>query len=126
MSTKTVKNSLRFRISKNKSGQLEFKSIVKHPMENGFRRDKTSGQLVPPDFIENFTVSIDGVECIDLQLSANVSKNPFFLFDFTKPVIDGQLVNVTWVDNRGAIVSYDSTIAFDNKHAHNFTGQYTP
>lgn len=124
MSSKNIKNNLRFRISNDKSGIQVFKSIVKHPMENGFRRDKASGQLVPADYIKKFTVSIDGVECIELQLSENVSKNPFFGFDFVTQVIEGQLINVTWVDNRSHIVAYDSIISFDDKGAHNFTGQY--
>jgi len=126
MSVPNNKNDLRLRISKNKSGHMVYKSIIKHPMETGHRRDHKSGQLVPADFIEKFSLSVDGVECIDMRLSANISRNPFFGFDLPQQIKDGQLITVTWIDNRGERVSYDSMVAFDAKHAHNFIGIYNP
>jgi len=76
------KNSIRIRISKNKKAEQVFKTVILHPMETGFRRDKNSGQPVPADYIEDFRIYIDGKNVFEIKFGRNVSKNPYLSFTF--------------------------------------------
>ena len=58
---------------------IEIKSLIKHPMETGLRKNKETGAFIPAHFI--------------------VSKDPFFSF-FVRAEASGPL-KMTWRDNKG-------------------------
>ncbi len=103
---------------KDNAGQIVFKAIVIHPMETGYRRDKKTGKKIPADFIENISVSIEGETLIEMQLGINISKNPFFAFDIMQQLSSGQQLNISWTDNYGDQVSYESVLHFDERGTH--------
>lgn len=88
----------------------DIKALLTHPMENGRRKDMKTGQIVPLHFIQTMTVSVAGKTVIDAQLSAAVSKNPYFAFK-VKGAKAGDKVVLNWVDNKGEKATGEATVA---------------
>lgn len=108
-----LKNSLRIRITMEKNGEQVFKALLSHPMETGYRRDPRTEQYIPADYIEDLHISVDGKKYFDIILGENVSKNPFLSFTFTAPLVDNQLMEISWVDNNKREITYECLIKFD-------------
>jgi sulfur-oxidizing protein SoxZ len=68
-------------------------------METGQRKDD-KGQTFAMNFIQTFTVSLNGKTIIDGQLNTSISKNPLFAFK-VRGVKAGDKLSVAWVDNLG-------------------------
>ena len=77
----------------------EVRILMQHPMETGLRKDD-KGQTLPAQFIQSFTVSLNGKPIIDGQLNTSISRNPLFSFK-VRGVKGGDKLAVTWVDNTG-------------------------
>lgn len=73
--------------------------LVSHEMESGQRRD-TTGKVVPAWFIQSISAVHNGKTVMSAQWGPAVSKNPFVQFAF-KGGKAGDVVAVTWVDNKG-------------------------
>ncbi|MEO5333890.1 MAG: thiosulfate oxidation carrier complex protein SoxZ [Magnetococcus sp. YQC-5] len=83
-----------------KKGDLALiKTLIKHPMESGLRKDKTTGEVIPAHFIQEITAEYGGATVMKTMWSGAVSKNPFFSF-YLKVDKPGP-VNVVWKDNKG-------------------------
>jgi len=115
---------LRYRIKQDKDDQLQFKMLIGHPMETGYRRDKATGKKIAANYIEKFRVDVDDKNLIEMILGPNISKNPFFGFIVVEPIYTGQLVVVTWFDNLANEVSFESVVDFDQTGTHRFSGSY--
>ena len=89
-----------------KGEAFEIKSLIKHPMESGLRKDKETGELIPAYFIESVVVEYGGKEVLKARWTGAVSKDPYFSF-FVKAQATGPL-KITWKDNKG--LSFDSSI----------------
>jgi sulfur-oxidizing protein SoxZ len=85
-----------------------FKSLIKHPMETGLRKDKATGETIPAHFINEVTVEYNGKMVMKSAWSGAVSKNPFFAFP-VKAVVTGP-VKVTWKDNKGGVFSVEAPL----------------
>lgn len=77
----------------------ELRILMQHPMETGQRKDE-KGQNIPMNFIQTFSVNLNGKPMIDGQLNTSVSKNPLFTFK-ARGIKAGDKVTVTWVDLTG-------------------------
>ena len=77
----------------------DIRVLMNHPMETGLRRDG-SGNLVPPHFIQEVTVKINGKTVIEGQISQGVSRNPVFSFRL-KGAKKGDSIEISWLDNKG-------------------------
>ncbi|MCE1181980.1 MAG: thiosulfate oxidation carrier complex protein SoxZ [Rhodocyclales bacterium] len=77
----------------------DIRVLMQHPMETGQRKDE-SGALVPLNFIQTFSVSLNGKPMIEGQLNTSVSKNPLFAFK-ARGIKAGDKLAVSWVDNLG-------------------------
>ncbi len=77
----------------------DIRVLLQHPMETGQRRDE-GGAIMPPNFIQTFTVSHNGKPLIDGQLNTSVSKNPLFAFK-ARGIKPGDKLGVSWSDNLG-------------------------
>ena len=87
----------------------DLRILMQHPMETGLRKgDK--GQTLPAQFIQSFTVSLNGKPIIDGQLNTSISKNPLFTFK-ARGVKSGDKLAVTWVDNTGDKRQDELTVA---------------
>ena len=87
----------------------EVRILMQHPMETGQRKDD-KGQTLPAQFIQSFTVSLNGKPIIDGQLNTSISKNPLFTFK-ARGVKGGDKLAVTWGDNTGDKRQDEITIA---------------
>lgn len=78
---------------------VEVKLMIRHPMESGLRKDE-NGKKIPAHFIETLEVKCNEKLVFDAYLGMAVSENPFIQFSF-KGGAKGDLLEVTWKDNRG-------------------------
>ena len=116
------KNSIKLRIANNAKGEQVLKAIFSHPMETGLRLDKKTREKIPADYIKDLRVSVDGESYFEIMWSESVSKNPYLTFVFAKPVIDGQQMNIYWVDNNQKETSYDFVVRMEQGRSFRFSG----
>lgn len=83
-----------------KGNTCVFKSLIKHPMETGQRKNKSTGKLIPAHFIQEVVCKHNGKTVLDALWSTAISKNPFLSFEFTGAK-KGDTVSLSWVDNKG-------------------------
>lgn len=83
--------------------------LMQHPMETGQRKDE-NGQTVPMNFIQTFTVSLNGKAVVDGQLNTSISRNPLFTFK-AQGIKVGDKLSVTWTDNLGERRQDDTVVA---------------
>jgi len=83
-----------------KDGITEVKALIKHPMENGLRKELETGKLVPAHFIEEVTCEHNEKVVMSAIWSGAISKNPYCAFQF-KGGAQGDKVKLTWKDNQG-------------------------
>ena len=79
-------------------GVIDARVLMAHEMETGTRKD-ASGKIVPAWFIQEVTCQVNGKTVMSAQWGPAVSKNPFLQFKARGKA--GDMVTVTWVDNRG-------------------------
>lgn len=91
-----------------RDGMVNVKVLMSHEMETGQRKD-SSGNLVPPHFIQNVSATYQGKTVLRAQWGPAVSKNPFLEFNF-KGGQKGDKVVVTWEDNKGEKRTDEATI----------------
>ncbi len=120
MKTKIKKNDIRFRVSIDEKNECVFVCVITHPMETGFRKDRKTGKKIPAEWVNKFSVSVDGDEVINMDLSSNLSKNPLLGFDFTDEIKNGQLIQVTWLDSKAEKFSHSTVVNYDDKGRHNY------
>ncbi|MBF0623642.1 MAG: thiosulfate oxidation carrier complex protein SoxZ [Magnetococcales bacterium] len=82
-----------------KGSMVTIKTMVKHPMESGLRKDKDTGQTIPAYFIQKVEATYLGQPVMKAEWTGAVSRNPFFSFNL-KATATGPVV-VTWTDNQG-------------------------
>ncbi len=87
----------------------EVRILMQHPMETGQRKDD-KGQTLPAQFIQSFTVSLNGKPIIDGQLNTSISRNPLFSFK-VRGLKGGDKLAVTWADNTGDKRQDEITVA---------------
>jgi len=83
-----------------KNGITEVKALFTHPMETGARKDSATGELVPAQFIQEVVCECNGKTVLTGQWSGGISKNPYLSFKF-KGGNKGDVVKLSWVDNKG-------------------------
>ncbi len=87
----------------------DIRILMQHPMETGQRKDD-SGQTMPMNFIQTFTVALNGKAIIDGQLNTSISRNPLFTFR-AHGIKAGDKLSVTWTDNLGDRRQDEITVA---------------
>ena len=91
-----------------KGDVVEIKSLIKHPMESGQRKDKNTGEPIPAHFIESVVVEYGGKDVLKAKWTGAVSKDPFFSF-FIKAGASGP-IKMTWKDNKGQVFDVSTKI----------------
>lgn len=86
--------------TKRKDGITQIRTLISHPMETGRRKDKDSGQLVPPEYIEELIVKHNDKTIVSSAMGASISKDPYFAF-LLKGGEPGDTISITWKDNLG-------------------------
>ena len=80
-------------------GIVDFRMLMRHEMESGFRKDDKTGATVPAWFIKEFRVFLNNESVLVGYIGPLVSKNPYFRCNIPGKV--GDTVKVSWIDNRG-------------------------
>lgn len=80
---------------------ITIKTLISHPMESGFRKDKNTGELIPRKIINKFAASFEGEEVFSVDLEPAVSANPYFEFSFAPPQT-GE-IHLAWTDDDGSV-----------------------
>lgn len=94
---------------KSVGGRVQVLALVNHPMETGLRKDTASGKLIPAHYIQKITFEHAGKVVAEAHLGPGVSKNPLIGIELeeAKP---GDIVKVTWSDNRGESGGEETTV----------------
>lgn len=89
---------------------IEIKTLVQHPMHNGFHRDD-DGNVIPRMIIHTFEMKFDGETVFRGALAPGTSENPYFAISF-KAERSGTF-DFRFEDESGAVaeVSKDLTVA---------------
>jgi sulfur-oxidizing protein SoxZ len=95
--------------AKEKNGTVTVKSLLKHPMETGNRKDKKTGNKIPAHYITEVICEVNGKTVMTAYLGPGVSKDPYMSFD-VKGAKKGETVKLSWVDNKGESDSGEVTI----------------
>jgi sulfur-oxidizing protein SoxZ len=95
--------------AKEKNGIVTVKSLLKHPMETGIRKDKKTGKKIPAHYITEVNCEVNGKTVMTAYLGPGVSKDPYMSFD-VKGAKKGEIVKLSWVDNKGESASGEATI----------------
>lgn len=101
----------RIRVKVKLSGdQAEVKTLMKHDMETGTRKDKKTGETVPAHYIKEVKAELNGKHVMTANWGPAVSKNPYFAFS-VKGAKAGDKLKISWVDNKGETASEETTIS---------------
>lgn len=95
--------------AKESNGVVTVKSLLKHPMETGLRKDKKTGKKIPAHYITEVTCEVNGKMVMMAYLGPGVSKDPYMSFD-VKGAKKGDTVKLSWVDNKGGSASGEATV----------------
>ena len=79
-------------------GIVDFRMLMRHDMESGFRKNEKTGETVPAWFIKEFRVYLNNESILVGYIGPLVSKNPYFRCNFSGKA--GDTVKVSWIDNR--------------------------
>ena len=92
-----------------KGDVADVRVLMGHPMETGQRKD-SAGKVIPPHFIQEVAVKLNGKTVIDGQISQAISRNPVFSFR-VKGAKTGDKIEISWLDNKGDKNSTEAAIA---------------
>ena len=95
--------------AKEKNGIVTVKSLLKHPMETGNRKDKKTGKKIPAHYITEVNCEVNGKTVMTAYLGPGVSKDPYMSFD-VKGAKKGDTVKLSWTDNKGESASGEATV----------------
>jgi sulfur-oxidizing protein SoxZ len=87
---------------------VEIKTMIKHKMETGLRKNKKTGEKIPRKIINAFSVTFNGKEVFGATIYPTTSANPYFAFNFKVPG-SGDMV-FTWTEDGGKTFTAKKTI----------------
>ena len=86
---------------------ITIKTLIKHKMESGQRRDD-DGNILPRSIINRFVADFNGQNIIDVTLEPSISTNPYFAFDAVVPEAGEFVFN--WYDDDGTVYEVKKSI----------------
>lgn len=86
--------------AKSREGICDLRTLIKHPMETGLRKDKKTGKKIPAHFIDELKISHNGELVLTAYWGGAISKNPYLQQEL-KGVNPGDTITVSWHDNLG-------------------------
>jgi sulfur-oxidizing protein SoxZ len=81
-------------------GTTLVQSLIRHPMDSGFIKDKKTGKPIPAHHIEVVQFEHGSKTVFTALWGPAVSKDPYVKFSF-KGGKKGDELKVSWVDNKG-------------------------
>jgi len=101
------KPRLRVPATATKGEIIQIKTLVAHPMENGFRKDD-NGKPIPRKIINSFVCTFNGREVFRADLEPAVAANPYF--EFTLKMEESGTFAFAWVDDDGTVTTAEQGI----------------
>jgi sulfur-oxidizing protein SoxZ len=95
MAAKTIK--IRARATE---GVTTVKALITHPMHTGLQKNEKTGELIPPEYIQEVFCEHKGKNVLTAYWGTGVSRNPYLSFRF-KGGAKGETVKLSWKDNFG-------------------------
>lgn len=89
-------------------GKATVRVLMAHEMETGQRKD-AAGAVIPAWHIQQVSVRHNGQVVMTAYWGPAISKNPFLQF-VVKGAKAGDRIAITWVDNRGATRTDETTV----------------
>jgi sulfur-oxidizing protein SoxZ len=93
--------------AKERKGSVDVKTLMKHNMETGLRKDK-SGKKIPEHWITDVTAESGGKVVFAAAFNTSISKDPYLAFKFAGN--KGDSLKISWKDNTGATDSAETVI----------------
>ena len=86
-----------------KKGEVfQVKTLVKHPMESGNRKDE-SGKPIPRKILNRFACKVNGKEVFGAEFNTSVSADPFLTFHLR--LEETSKIEFAWTDDDGSVIS---------------------
>jgi len=93
--------------AKERKGNVDVKTLMKHNMETGLRKDK-SGKKIPAHWIQEVSAESNGKTVFSAAFNTSISKDPYLAFAFAGK--KGDSLTIVWKDNTGATDSAETVI----------------
>ena len=93
--------------AKERKGNVDVKTLMKHSMETGLRKDK-SGKKIPEHWIQEVSAESNGKTVFSAAFNTSISKDPYLAFAFTGK--KGDSLTISWKDNTGATDSAETVV----------------
>jgi len=85
--------------AKERNGVVDVKTLMKHPMETGLRKDK-DGKKIPEHWIQDVSAESGGKTVFTASFNTSISKDPYLSFAFAGK--KGDTLVMSWKDSAGA------------------------
>ena len=82
-----------------KEGMVTVKSIIRHPMESGFRKNRKTGKKYRAHFIQEVVVESAEKTVMEAFWGGEISRDPYLSFRFKGKA--GDSITLSWIDNNG-------------------------
>lgn len=86
---------------------IEIKTLIMHPMENGFRV-MTDGSVIPIHIIDRFTCRYNGEVVFEAEWFTAIAANPYFAFHTVAR--ESGTIEIAWHDDQGPVYTESATI----------------
>ena len=93
--------------AKERKGSVDVKTLMKHNMETGLRKDQ-SGKKIPAHWIQEVSAESNGKTVFSAAFNTSISKDPYLAFAFAGK--KGDSVKISWKDSTGATDSAETII----------------
>jgi sulfur-oxidizing protein SoxZ len=96
--------------AKLKDGGIVVKALIRHPMENGSRKNPATDEPIPRQFIQEVVCEHNGEPVLTMDWGWGVSANPYVSFDIAAGAT-GDTVVIRWTDDLGESGELTTTVA---------------
>ena len=93
--------------AKERNGSVDVKTLMKHNMETGLRKNK-DGSKIPEHWITDVTAESGGKTVFVAAFNTSISKDPYLAFKFDGK--KGDTVKISWKDNTGKTDSAETKV----------------
>jgi sulfur-oxidizing protein SoxZ len=96
--------------AKHTHGVTRVRALIRHPMSDGRTGPDADGKDGNPHFIQEVTCSLGDETVMTALWGSDIAKDPLLGFTF-KGGRKGEIIHLSWVDNRGGRDSIETVIA---------------
>ncbi|MBK1692883.1 thiosulfate oxidation carrier complex protein SoxZ [Ectothiorhodospira mobilis] len=92
-----------------KDGVTQVRTLISHPMETG-QRTGSDGKKIPAHYITQVQARVGDRHVLTAHWGPGISRNPYLSFEF-EGASAGDILSLSWVDNKGESDSTQVEIA---------------